>query len=125
MDAWSEVLLRLTEVGLALSPLATSPLIWLSVVERRGEDARTAKYPRLPVLAADRCRMPQCGYLYPAPVLEGQRRGRVSQSLSAGLGRGPSWQSEWGRRTCWAELEAQGVAYVPIDRGGKSLELLG
>ena len=45
MDAWSEVLLRLTEVCLALRPLAKSPLIWLSVVER---DARTAKYPASP-----------------------------------------------------------------------------
>lgn len=37
MDGCSDVLLRLAEVCLALGPLATNPLIWLSVVERRGE----------------------------------------------------------------------------------------
>lgn len=37
MDGCSDVLLRLAEVFLALRPLAMNPLIWLSVVARRGE----------------------------------------------------------------------------------------
>ena len=73
----------------------------------------------LPVPAADSgSRMPQCGYSLSCTSLRGAAEGRVSQSLSAGLGRGHSVaRSEWGCRARWVELAAQVVACVPRPRG--------
>lgn len=63
MDAWSEVLLRLTEVCLALRPLATSLADLAFCCGEEGEGMRTA-VPRLRCwLQTVAGRMPQCGYL--------------------------------------------------------------
>lgn len=87
MDAWSEVLLRrLTGACLALRPLATSPLIWLSVVERRGRGMHAQLNTRASPGAGCRQWQAECLNVvtYICTSLRGAARGRVSQSLSAG-----------------------------------------
>lgn len=60
--------------------------------ERRGMHAQL-NTRRLPVLAADSGRQNASMWLLiSCTSLRGAARGRVSQSLSAGLGRGPSWR---------------------------------